>query len=427
MTRLRISIKTLSPLYAGALKPYGSFLETHAQISGALLRGAVAQKTLPDCAAPEFINNHEACEVKDICPFYYLITGVEFPTCSVAEGGRPTESPLRTMVTCKAAPGFTAQSTTQDPRHGVYDALLDHLAFTEWRRFGRIPTKLPRQRCAACQAPLEPFTRRYVKEASERYHAAAALRTRRMTHVGINRSRETAERGLLFSVQAIAESTHFVGRMTVPTSWDGNRVTEFQNTLSSITRLGGEQTYGLGRVEITVREEDDIGEDVPARISMFNETFKEVWRQYTFEFPPREPEGDYLSIDLLTPALLTSPDGTPTVQLTVDMLTMRAEELGYSDLPPVEPVIYRDASDRMHPLMFTAPMVVGGWSAAWGLPKRTALAAVGGSVYIFRTEHIGPWYEALAMIEAHGLGDRREEGFGAVRVCDPFHREVEAQ
>ena len=147
MTRLRITIKTLSPLYAGALKPYGSFLETHTEISGGLLRGAVAQKTLPDCAAPELINNHEACVVKDLCPFYYLITGVNFPTCSVAEGSYPTEPPLRSMVTCKAAPGFASQSKTLEPKHGVFDTLLRHLVFNELCYLGAHPQKLPPQRC----------------------------------------------------------------------------------------------------------------------------------------------------------------------------------------------------------------------------------------------------------------------------------------
>ncbi len=115
--QLLISIKTLSPLYVGALKPYGSFLETHAEIPGSILRGAVAQRALPDCVAPELINDHEACIVKEICPFYYLTTVVAFPTCAVAEGGHRAELPLRTMVTCKAAPGFASQSTTREPKH----------------------------------------------------------------------------------------------------------------------------------------------------------------------------------------------------------------------------------------------------------------------------------------------------------------------
>lgn len=429
MTRLLITIKTLSPLYAGALKPYGSFLETHSEISGALLRGAVASRTLPACAAPEFIKNHEACEVKDICPFYYLTSGVAFPTCAIADLTRPTEPPLRTMVTCKATPGFLSQSTTREPKHGVFDTLLAHLAFNELRRLGVRPPKLPPQRCGhkddenqPCNAPLEPFGKRYVREARGRYHSAPFPRTRRMTHVGINRRRETAEQGLLYSVQAIAEGTQFVGHIAVPESWDESRVDEFKKLLKSITRLGGEQTYGLGRVEVEVKEVDGDDEDVPTRVSEFNAKLKEVWSKYGgIDAPP----GDYFTIDLLTPALLTTPDGTPTVQLTADMLRARAAELGFAQLPDVEQGCCPDDAGVSRPLMFTAPTMVAGWSSAWGLPKPPALAAVTGSVYVFRTDNISAWHDALTKIEAHGIGARREEGFGAVRVCDPFHREVE--
>jgi CRISPR-associated protein Csx10 len=443
VTRLRILIKTLSPLYAGAQKPYGSFLETHTQISGALLRGAVAGMTLPDCAAPELIHNHEACAVKDLCPFYYLLTGINFPACSVAEGNHPSEPPLRTMVTCKAAPGFASQSKSAEPKHGVFDTLLKHLVFNELCQHGAYPRELPPQRCGqrtnasfSCEAPLEPFGKRYVRETTGRYHPVPTLRLQRMTHVGINRRRESAEQGLLFSVQAIAgaisdgktlSNASFAGIMTVPDSWGQERVNEFKRFLEGIKRLGGEQTYGLGRVEVTVREIEDESKDLPMRVEGFNERLTRVWHDYTADGKPPALDGTYFTVDLLTPALLHTSDGTPTVQLTADMLKQRAEMLGFSNLPSIAEVTYPEAAEKDCALMFTAPTIVSGWSAAWGLPKPTALAAVAGSVYVFRTQELGSWVEALAVLEANGLGDRCEEGFGAVRICDHFHQEVEPQ
>ncbi|HXH13081.1 MAG TPA: CRISPR-associated RAMP protein Csx10 [Alphaproteobacteria bacterium] len=428
MRRLRIVIKTLSPLYAGALKPYGAFLETGGEISGALLRGAVAAKTLPDCAAPEFKHNHEACGVKELCPFYYLTTGVAFPTCVVAEAERPTEPPLRTMVTCKTAPGFAAQQKANDPRHGVFDTLLHHLAFNAAREASE--GGLPPRKCEVCRAPLEPFTRRYVRGPRRHYRQAPVLRTQRMTHVGINRRRESAERRLLFSVQSIVgmvvdgrvlPNAVFSGLMTLPDSWDDRLVEQLKHVLTSINRLGGEQTYGLGRVEVTVHEAEE-GEPLETRVQAFNDKLKEVWDTYAGDAPVIE--GGYFSIDLLTPALLGTPDGTPTVQLTAEMLKQRARDLGFGGVPDVEAVEYPDDVGTRRPLMFAAPAVVSGWSEAWGLPKPTSLAAVPGSVYVFRTRDLSAWLEALAAIEAQGIGARREEGFGAIRVCDPFHEEV---
>jgi CRISPR-associated protein Csx10 len=226
-------------------------------------------------------------------------------------------------------------------------------------------------------------------------------------------------------VQSIAEQTQFTGHMPLPDSWNETRVDEFKKVLHNINRIGGEQTYGLGRVEVTVKEADDDAEDVPTRVSELNEKLREVWGKYaTTEGAPPAPDAHYLTVDLLTPTLLTTPDGTPTVQLTAAMLKQRAEELGFSNLPELEMVNCLDASGKERPLMFTGPTVVSGWSEAWGLPKQSALAAVTGSVYVFRTNNIDAWHDALSRIEEHGIGTRREEGFGAVRVCDPFHLEV---
>lgn len=423
MTQLLIKIKALSPLYAGGAKPYGSFLETHAEIPGALLRGAVASKTLADCAAPEFITNHEACEIKNLCPFYYLIRDVVFPTCAIAEVTHPTEPPLRTMVTCKAKTGFTTEGDRKpdEQGHGVFDTLLFHLAFNELRQEG--VRKLPPQlsSCPTCNAPLEPFTRRYVREGGGRFHSAPRVRTRRMTHVGINRRRETAEQGFLYSVQAIAEGTQFFGYMTLPETWEDERINEFKRIFQGISRLGGEQTYGLGRVEIEVKEAQETGEDLSTRVREFNTKLKEVWHEQGCK---GSPKGDYFTIDLLTPMLLTMADGTPTVQLDSTILKTRAAELGFSGLPDVEQICFPDEAGVVRPLIFTAPTTVAGWSDAWGLPKPPVLGAVAGSVFLFRTNDIGAWHDVLTKIEAYGIGARAEEGFGAVRVCDPFHQEV---
>jgi CRISPR-associated protein Csx10 len=334
------------------------------------------------------------------------------------------------MVTCKVAPGFLSQSEPRDPKHGVFDTLLHHLAFNELRRLNAQPHTLPPQRCKheeenrTCEAALEPFTRRYMRERATRYHPVSSPGTRRMTRVGINRARETAEPGLLYSVQSVTEQTQFVGRITLSDSWDETQVDEFKKALCNINRIGGEQTYGLGRVEVAVREVDDDAEDISTRVSKFNEKLKEVWGVSTAEGAQPAPDAHYLTIDLFTPALLTTPDGTPTVQLTAVMLKQRAEELGFANLPELEVVNGLEASGKERPFMFTGPTIVSGWSEAWGLPKQPTLAAVTGSVYVFRTSNIDAWRDALSKFEERGIGARREEGFGAVRICDPFHLEV---
>lgn len=65
---------------------------------------------------------------------------------------------------------------------------------------------------------------------------------------------------------------------------------------------------------------------------------------------------------------------------------------------------------------------IGGWNIYWDRHKTTAVAAAAGGGYVFRTQ--APHTEivkALETLEWHGIGQRREEGYGIVRCCDEFH------
>jgi CRISPR-associated protein Csx10 len=63
----------------------------------------------------------------------------------------------------------------------------------------------------------------------------------------------------------------------------------------------------------------------------------------------------------------------------------------------------------------------GGWNAGQRLPKDTELVTRLGSLFVFQTEDLTPWYAPLADLEVRGIGERAAEGFGEVRVCDNFH------
>jgi CRISPR-associated Csx10 family RAMP protein len=71
---------------------------------------------------------------------------------------------------------------------------------------------------------------------------------------------------------------------------------------------------------------------------------------------------------------------------------------------------------------FNAVRGILGGNAAWGLPKDKEQAIEKGSVFFFKCnaeqENL---LESLKQIEKEGVGLRREEGFGRVYICDPFH------
>jgi CRISPR-associated Csx10 family RAMP protein len=74
----------------------------------------------------------------------------------------------------------------------------------------------------------------------------------------------------------------------------------------------------------------------------------------------------------------------------------------------------------------------GGWSAAWGLPKRVAPSVTAGSTFVYRVPHgdedlAQQVLKRCVALEQEGIGQRREEGLGWVQICTPFHLETEVQ
>jgi CRISPR-associated protein Csx10 len=72
---------------------------------------------------------------------------------------------------------------------------------------------------------------------------------------------------------------------------------------------------------------------------------------------------------------------------------------------------------------FTMTKNVGGWNVSWSLPKPTNLAVMMGSLYVFQSKYKleDKHFDQLEFLERNGIGERRTEGYGQVRVCDEFH------
>ncbi len=92
------------------------------------------------------------------------------------------------------------------------------------------------------------------------------------------------------------------------------------------------------------------------------------------------------------------------------------------DLPADTPedtfeLLYQSASTRR----------VTGWNELWGTPRTNEYAIDTGSVFLFSSavEMNKQLCEALFKLEEEGTGERRAEGFGRLRISDPFHLEGE--
>ena len=112
---------------------------------------------------------------------------------------------------------------------------------------------------------------------------------------------------------------------------------------------------------------------------------------------------------LLSDAILRADGWVPSVRLEPEML-------GAAGIGAALVRCYATADYR------------GGWNTAWGLPKDTELVAQMGSVYVYHTARRiddPDWLSALTQLEEQGIGERRIEGFGQVRVCEEFHQVIQ--
>jgi CRISPR-associated protein Csx10 len=239
--------------------------------------------------------------------------------------------------------------------------------------------------------------------------------------VAINRARLTAEDGQLYSVQAIDEGTLFVGELEA----DAERARLARKWLPRIPRMGGRTSRGFGRVTIAV---DESGQGLPLskRIKTFNEMYSEFEKELmeiATNPPPRETR-TLFTINLRSDALLREESGAPTLRFDERMLRERLAELITDGERQLEGITFTFVSQ------FALPQQVSGWQTAWKLPKEVLLAAQMSGLYVFAADldgrsdgedQLAVW---LTRLEGAGIGEMREDGFGQIVVCDPFHLEV---
>lgn len=245
-----------------------------------------------------------------------------------------------------------------------------------------------------------------------------SVQQRVLTRVGINRQRGTAEDRRLYSLLAIRETTEvkaeggprraptrFRGSIALPDG-DEERV---RQALEQVTHLGGRQTSGLGAVKIEVSttgaRADEPGQ-VLQRVAAMTRRFREQAQVYEdLGGAPWPITGSIFTLNLLADAFLLEHGWLPTQELSAEQL---------KELTGIEATLVR---------AFTTTRTIGGWNVLWQRPKPTGAAVAMGGVFVFQTER--PLSEEdckrLAHLQLDGIGERRNEGYGQVRVCDEFH------
>lgn len=235
-----------------------------------------------------------------------------------------------------------------------------------------------------------------------------------LTRVAINRRTGTAEDQRLYSPLVLSEvvrdkdtdqlqPTLFRGTVVLPDGDDAAR-----RALEQITHVGGRLSSGLGRVRIEARQRQaEDAAALQARVAGLTERFQQqaqLYRELAGE-DWRIPPETIFTVNLLADAFLVEHGWLPTYTLSPAML----EELTGIKADPLR--------------AFTGTLVQGGWNTLWQRPKITLPGVTMGSLFVFQARQtLTPAnYAALARLQIDGIGERRQEGYGQVRICDEFH------
>lgn len=424
---LRISPQT--PLLLGNKSGVGNYQFTEEYIPGSMLRGAVAKKLLD--------NSQKA--------FDTLFGGDEpyFGNGYLGGSGPVWPFPL-TARTCKRYPGLSSGTTEDNKKyHGVVDMLAADFAYglisdvqfpqrenlqpngPQWD-----PLKLPNVRttldqCPICKVkakeeqsrlddgshdpddtkdyPMQPATGYYTWAGQSPLKVTPA-QTMRTTHVGINRARGVAQDQLLFTQEKVVvqnTSDAFFARISVPVE----KLGVFQEAIEGILYVGRGRSRGNGRVFVEIEPVDatlslnDRLFNFRLRLSAALAFYKQDSKVLT-ELP-----GTFFSVTLRSPAILHiagRPQRVPA-----------ATSLGLTEADNISCI-----------RAWARTAIVGGWDSAAMRPRRKALAAAIGSVYLFWADGTVDQerLEAeLTRAELNGLGEDRERGYGQFTVCAPFH------
>lgn len=318
----------------------------------------------------------------------------------------PRIAPL-TLRSCKHAPGFVAEGG-----HGVEDTLLASSVYATRGEVGLLDAL---QVCPRCGNVLRSF-RGYVGEVyasgsgSEPVYRSGPEPGRRVqTHVGIDRRRRGAAAQVLYAREVLDEQSEagserfaaLVEGDDAVLRWLAGALTRPEATL----RLGNALARGLGRCLVERFEPAPPLPSLEGRIEAFGRVFAGV-----------PVEGVPIALTLETPALFVDPFLRPQLRPGGgDLLQERG-----STPAEVEAEAVLGRLVRVHQV--ARPHQALGWNGRTRWPHRAEQGLEAGSVLLFAAPEVDDaLVSALAHVEREGVGVRRGQGYGRVRVCDPIH------
>lgn len=192
--------------------------------------------------------------------------------------------------------------------------------------------------------------------------------------------------GEIFRYEAIDSGQNFQAVIICSSDVDANLLVDLLQKYEDIW-LGGSQTAGYGHTKIS-------------HINSFDS-----WNEVNISADDRV-DRDFFTVTLLSDLILRDEWGQyaiipPSAKHKIPApLTKEIEKILGLQLKPL--------------ISYASSTLVGGFNRKWGLPLPQVAALAAGSVFTFETIDIKP--EVIKDIEARGIGERRNEGFGRVAI-----------
>lgn len=370
MKRLEIRLYSESPSSFLSSRAVSNVEKTLDYIPGSTLRGALAK---------ELLKTEKPNET-----FKELFTKDRIHFCNLyKEKAKPL--PL-SALSCKYQPGFQGDS---DGQHGVLDILLPLIKEKE----DGVELPLKYQECQhkfsddiMCSAPMKKY-RGYYSDSLK----TVTVSKRLVYLTAISSVLETAVESNLYSLEVIEEAQYFEGEVLIFDDSLSDKINGIINDLNHLL-LGSDKSRGHGHFKIknhTIANNQDKISDIQSRIDKFNNKLG------------LNDGNTYFSITLQSDAIIT--DHFMRYKTVIESSDIGIE---FSDII----------------LCIADNQIISGWNSLLQLPKEDVIAIIKGSVFVFKIKNLHKGtVNILYKLETEGIGKRKAEGFGRLKVCDPFH------
>ncbi|MFQ5638880.1 MAG: RAMP superfamily CRISPR-associated protein [bacterium] len=415
MEEYRVRIELLEPVCIATQRGVGNVIPTLDYIPGSSLRGALALLWLEEFGSTTSAGVYEIPTNAKQSEFDRLFNSddIVFGNCYIGDA-RPI--PM-TAMTCKHNKGFDRRKG----QHGVLNTLFRDTNACLDPTFNGFNLN-----CRVCEnvGILDRLEGFYLHNGS---FVQVKIRKRLIARTRVSEFLDTSHHGSFYIRLALEAKQVFEGKMKLHNAEDASILSGLLSQRENVLHIGASKSRSTGRVRISINKFKPSWPD--------ESDLRQRLRNLHLNFDALP--GCMWLLTAVSDTIIQDPYFRFKSQVTISDITQAvtnyAENAGLAEAERIP----------MHNILSQFDLLRGwasitqtaGWQAAWQLPKFQQTAIAAGSVFLFycrKPPDISPepgtgksaedsLLGALALLEQNGLGERRNEGFGQIKICDRFH------